>query len=511
MRIVLRSLALLIAALLCGGLRASQDVIILAASPARPTSAMVFIDATHGWAINADPKIGSDVLATDDGGKTWMKRGALQGYFCHVLFFLNNLDGWALARRNTLDTTYIDTFVMRTHDGGKTWTKLAQVVDSRIHMNGTMMNDVLFVDARRGWIVGIKPAGEPTFLETFDGGASFSNVQIGLENGQFPDRILSDSGKTILVLGHNLSLASADHGASWQFLASRECYIIRYRDLGLWSGALLRDGHWLAVGNGRGPLVVSTSDYGEHWSVATDQLPPHFLTDVSFDDANHGCAVGNLPYLFCTSDGGATWNKGTTLPAPKPNPDPKIPFNPGVYMKIVLLPSGMGWVLTEGGYVYQTKDSGQTWAELDIYRTSIAESHESVPETAQDISTLKPIVMGQLLVPDGKTYLQLIAYKAPDGTGLESIHGAFPSAGEANAYLEKIAADAVRVVSRSETKNSKGEAVGERVEFRYYSGWDHIEHPSVIWTNGPMFFKVSSPSLQYVLRFERWENTLRPE
>jgi photosystem II stability/assembly factor-like uncharacterized protein len=56
------------------------------------------------------------------------------------------------------------------------------------------------------------------------------------------------------------------------------------------------------------------------------------------------------------------------LPAPKPTGNG--PFNPGIYMKIVLLPNGMGWVLTEGGYVYQTTDSGQTWAERDLTTNS---------------------------------------------------------------------------------------------------------------------------------------------
>jgi photosystem II stability/assembly factor-like uncharacterized protein len=265
-----------------------------------------------------------------------------------------------------VDDTYIDTFVLETRDGGKTWMKLAQVVDSKFQRRGTMMNDVLFVDERHGWIIGVTPYAQPSLLETFDGGASFSDVKNVLRGGLDPTRVLSNRGTTILIVGTDLVVASGDQGKSWQVQVSSQKPVGHYYSVMLWSGWLFPDGHWVAVGLGRGALVISTLDYGEHWSVATDQQAPHFLTDVSFYDTNHGCAVGNLPYLLCTSDGGASWTKGTVLPAPKPEPDRKTPFNPGVYMKIILLPNGMGWVLTEGAYVYQTTDSGQTWAEVDL-------------------------------------------------------------------------------------------------------------------------------------------------
>jgi photosystem II stability/assembly factor-like uncharacterized protein len=220
--------------LFIGSLRASQ--IVIPASPPRPTSTMIFIDATHGWTINGELNVGSVVLATDDGGKTWMKRGSLPGYYCNVLFFLNVLKGWALVTPAVDDKSYMDTFVMETHDGGKTWNKLAQVMDSKSQVPGSFMSDLLFADERHGWTIGQRAAGEWIFLQTSDGGVSFSAMPIVLDFSQSPIRNLSDRRKTMLVIGHNLVLASSDQGASWHMQASRQNNINQYRDLGLWGG-----------------------------------------------------------------------------------------------------------------------------------------------------------------------------------------------------------------------------------------------------------------------------------
>jgi hypothetical protein len=134
----------------------------------------------------------------------------------------------------------------------------------------------------------------------------------------------------------------------------------------------------------------------------------------------------------------------------------------------------------------------------------------SPPEQAQGISTLKPGKMAELVV-EGGTHLQLINYQGADGIKLQSIHGTFENPTRAKEHLEKEAANAARIVKRNVTKSDNGEVVGERIEIRYYSVDNRQEYPALLWTKGPAFYKVSSPSRSYVLEFEKWLNTTRPK
>lgn len=351
------------------GLHAFQ-INLFPAKPIHPTEDMFFLDAMHGWTTTSEGGLGSIIFATDDGGKTWRKQGTQAEFYSTKLFFLNRLRGWSLAFSRNAGGNGVGRFVTTTRDGGKTWTRLAKVEEDPLGPTGINLTDILFVDEQHGWIVG-NDHGARAFLETTDGGVSFSKANIHLHGGWGPlRRILAGPDGSILIVGDHAILASNDQGKIWQL------QIDQYWSEGFCSGWLFPGGHWLVVGSGRGALIVSTSDYGSHWSAVTDYWsefvdqarPQNILYDVSFSDASHGCAVGNLTTLFCTSDGGKTWMEGDVLPAPKPNG--KTPFNPGAYKRIVLLPNGMGWVITDGGYVYQTTDGGHTWAELNLVKSA---------------------------------------------------------------------------------------------------------------------------------------------
>ena len=126
------------------------------------------------------------------------------------------------------------------------------------------------------------------------------------------------------------------------------------------------NGHWLATGDLE---VVSTTDYGAHWKVSEVSLErasigSHVIRDISFYDIVHGCAVVDWSTLICTADGGQTWSR---LSVPR-KPARGVSFESDALKQIVLLPNGNGWIVSEGGWLYQTKDFGQTWADFDLLK-----------------------------------------------------------------------------------------------------------------------------------------------
>jgi hypothetical protein len=167
--------------------------------------------------------------------------------------------------------------------------------------------------------------------------------------------------------------------------------------------------------------------------------------------------------------------------------------------------AGLAWL------IFSTYDFGTGVTGLLRKQSGVpaVSSFYSPPQQTEAISTLRAVTMAELEV-EGGTHLQLINYQGANGIKLQSIHGTFENPTRAKEHLEKEATDAARIVKRNAIKNSKGEVVGERIEIRYYSKDQHEEHPALLWNDGAVFYKVSSPSRSYILQFEKWLNKSRP-
>ncbi len=188
-----------------------------------------------------------------------------------------------------------------------------------------------------------------------DGGKSFSRVSYGGKDGQYPGEVLADpEKKNFVVIGNDVFLASNENGSTWRSLLSKLG--------GVTAAWLFPQGHWLAFSEGG--RISSTLDYGANWKDVEPHLSgSHDVYGVSFYDSNHGCAVGDPGILLCTSDAGETWVNRDTLPKSVGNGSPLE----NTFSKIILLPSGMGWVLSGFGRLYQTLDAGKSWNEVDLF------------------------------------------------------------------------------------------------------------------------------------------------
>ncbi len=123
-----------------------------------PTSsdlgAVVFPDASHGWAVGA----GGTIAATSDRGRQWRTQSSGTDVTLCGVDFVDAQHGWAVGESGV---------ILGTTDGGATWMRQAAGT-------GTALRGVDFVDAQHGWAVG--DAG--IILATRDGGATWAEDKL---------------------------------------------------------------------------------------------------------------------------------------------------------------------------------------------------------------------------------------------------------------------------------------------------------------------------------------------
>ena len=148
-----------------------------------------------------------------------------------------------------------------------------------------------------------------------------------------------------------LALAPAGDGWYWQ-LPQPQGQLL--------NSVTMPDGHdaW-AVGNGG--VIMHSTDGGASWAAQTSPATDP-LADVTFTDAEHGCAVGGMgwdsysmydesplggPVIAFTSDGGTTWQ---AAPAPGKRPLTGVSFV-----------GQDGWAVGKHGTILHSSDGGATW------------------------------------------------------------------------------------------------------------------------------------------------------
>lgn len=268
-----------------------------------------FVDDTTGWAVNSNGQI----LKTSDGAKTWVEQAHLPKVYLRCVTFASPTRGWVGTTTNArrllftgdggqtwsavtnlpaqptaicglcavdenvvvaAGTNYPNrpTAFLRTTDGGGSW----QMVDMTPH--ATLLVDVYFVDAQRGWVVGGKggsnrDAVRPVVLATTDGGATWTN-QVEAQMSTFPP---GEWGWKIHFVNDQTGFVSLEN----------------FKD-----GAILR-----------------TDDGGMTWRRLPVEDPQGNanLEGIGFLDEHHGWVGGwgtedfKGGFTSATDDGGATW------------------------------------------------------------------------------------------------------------------------------------------------------------------------------------------------------------
>lgn len=253
---------------------------------------------------------------------------------------------------------------VRTTDGGRTWTeKILQAPNIQIQ---TLQN-IHFVNAQTGWVVGLNSAEEGVLLKTTDGGDSWSAMRLPFN--QFPAAIFFVDENTGWIGGEGPAIkeeddegpsditVTTDGGATW---SSQIRLPVSIYDIFFANGTT----GWAVGSLG---AIYHTNDGGKTWAAQRSELElvsggmpsgegakRWKMLGVHFVDASHGFAAAesmteSIGRLLTTTDGGATWSKRWNPP------------DAGL-IDAHFLTSQVGWaVKKEVKYIYLTLDGGVRW------------------------------------------------------------------------------------------------------------------------------------------------------
>jgi photosystem II stability/assembly factor-like uncharacterized protein len=291
-----------------------------------------FVDATTGWAVGERGVI----WHTGDGGVSWQQQESGASCRLNSVFFIDHRRGWAVggASRHYGNTT--QGVVLRTTDNGETWRPIAGLLVPQL-------NRVKFFDSNVGIAIGPGNATYPSGVAvTRDAGQSWQPLPTDQAShwlaGEFLD---SDTG------------AVAGPAGQFATIARRQVIHSPLAPVSLRSARAMRLAPatgWLV---GDGGLVMSSSDLGHSWQSPPAELPNSAGEQFDFHAvAVHGAHVwiAGSPgtRVFYSADGGQTWESlATGLNTP--------------LRAISFVDAQHGWAVGDLGCILATRDGGKSW------------------------------------------------------------------------------------------------------------------------------------------------------
>ncbi|HEX6368813.1 MAG TPA: YCF48-related protein [Longimicrobium sp.] len=290
-----------------------------------PLVDVFFVDSAYGWALSA---LG-EVLATGDGGRSWRRRGSIEG---RVVFqegawirFVDQGLGYATLGRARDGGTFV------TPDSGRTWTPLPTDESRSLFVaDTTTTNLLLFGGGITRWTYAGQP--QPVITPVSDRlPFSLSRTELHFPTTQRGWAVVPDSARDALY-------GTADGGRTWNRL-SRGLPLLK---------SLEGDSARGLVGVGVDGSIIRSPNGGRAWDTVRTE-PGYVLNDVVLDGDGLGWAVGDGGTILSTRDGGETWR---TVRSDTRLAD--VDFAPG---------TGRGWAAGRGGMVLATRDGGATWKQ----------------------------------------------------------------------------------------------------------------------------------------------------
>lgn len=249
---------------------------------------------------------GTDSFTLDklsDGG--WYMQSPATANELRGLSFPDADNGWAVSDYKE---------IVRTTDGGDTWSHLD---DQQPY--GHRYNDVCFVDAQQGWVVGYGWSLGGTILHTADGGMNWTV--------QYPDN------------GYELnSVHFIDSDTGWA--------VGGYVDF---------------FGSNHKRVIEHTADGGATWSGQYWENHARPFNSVYFTDTQNGWVAGNTGAIFRTSNGGGNWIEQQSGTSKDLN-------------GVVFVDNHRGWCVGDEGTILHTTNGGTTWSSQNPGTTAYLEA-----------------------------------------------------------------------------------------------------------------------------------------
>jgi len=303
--------------------------------------AIFFIDEQNGWAFGYQGVI----IHTQDGGKTWVQQKVALPCNSELygIHFVDEQHGWVTG-------SYVggNAFILSTSNGGKTW-KVFETNEVKLP------RDIFFIDNKKGWVCGMSNG---TILHTEDGGKTWDVLYKPEKNYRWR-QIFFENAQKGWVVGCEIPqkekffdtiMNTKDGGKTWQVQ-----YYKPVADVDRWmpwsSIWFTNEQEGWATTCRQEPILLYTKDGGETWKKHDFNLGS-WLYSVKFINQKEGFISGNLAdsnkgALFCTKDGGISWEITAEFPKSLRN--------------IHFLNSQEGWVRRVNGFFYHTINGGKDW------------------------------------------------------------------------------------------------------------------------------------------------------
>lgn len=210
--------------------------------------------------------------------------------------FVDAEKGWAVSDYRE---------IIHSSDGGDTWHPQD---DGQYYPH--QYNDICFVDALHGWVVGHGWSLGGTILHTADGGDSWQE----------------QSHETDYEFNHVFFLDAVQGWAA--------------------------GGYYDLFGSNHRQIIEHTADGGQTWSQQYWDTYRYPLQSIHFADADHGWAVGGPGYMVHTSNGGQSWQE-------------QYPGTNNYLNDVYFVSASLGWCVGDGGALRHTRDGGSSWVAQD--------------------------------------------------------------------------------------------------------------------------------------------------
>lgn len=275
----------------------------LQSDPSNPLGGITFVDSLRGWAVGSRGAI----LHSDDGGLSWRWQRTSTDVWFPDVSFVDSVHGWAVGSGGV---------VARTRDGGESW----EVDTTDI---GHPLDSVSFVDTLEGWVLPC-PWGSGSVYHTAEGGGEWTHqlvmggsavVMVELNNVVFID------AQRGWIVGWYHIMTLGDHGVIWHTQTGGESWTTQFNEENVFfEGVDFVDSlHGWSVGGGQ---AYYTRDRGEQWHLMLNSVDGWFMSVAGADRA-YAWGIVSLPPnpwapptgIVRTTDGGVTW-EAQTNPAP---------------------------------------------------------------------------------------------------------------------------------------------------------------------------------------------------
>jgi photosystem II stability/assembly factor-like uncharacterized protein len=175
--------------------------------------AIHFTSESNGWIGSSD----GTLYETNDGGRSWQKRNVpkLPGSDVSSIYFVDPTNGWVIVAKNPPDPMDSDGYqseVVHTNDGGKSWRR-------QYWGSGLQLYRILFLNDQEGWLAGRSLDKGAFVLHTTDQGAHWTDAvgNLGTELlGDYASDVLPIAPKVArLLTARGKVFTTQDAGSSW--------------------------------------------------------------------------------------------------------------------------------------------------------------------------------------------------------------------------------------------------------------------------------------------------------